>query len=251
MNVFHFSRWFTLTALLAIGTTAWSQQVAQQQPAAGQNGVEVLTRGPVHEAFAETITFDPEPGIVVPKAPPDPIEEMAPDQRPEGANVTWIPGYWGWDDERNDFLWVSGIWRALPPGRQWVPGYWGTVAARFSMDVRILGRCGGQRDRLPARAAGVGRGRSQHCRAFRRRHLVARLLDLAAEPLRMAPRLLGRQGIKTGIGCQTITCGRPAATSLSTATTTTRFRVAASCLRPSISIRVSAPSAVSPTHRRR
>ena len=31
----------------------------------------MLTRGPVHEAFAETVTFDPEPGIVVPKAPPD------------------------------------------------------------------------------------------------------------------------------------------------------------------------------------
>jgi hypothetical protein len=89
-----------------------------------EQGVEVLTRGPVHEAFAETVTFDPEPGIVAPKAPPDAIEELPPDQKPEGANVAWIPGYWGWDDERNDFLWVSGIWRALPPGRQWVPGYW-------------------------------------------------------------------------------------------------------------------------------
>jgi hypothetical protein len=62
---------------------------------------------------------------VAPKAPPAAIEEVPPAQRPEGAHVTWIPGYWGWDDERNDFLWVSGIWRALPPGRQWVPGYWG------------------------------------------------------------------------------------------------------------------------------
>jgi hypothetical protein len=112
---------------MALGTTIGLNQhvAAQQAPAAGQDGVEVLTRGPVHEAFAETITFDPEPGIVAPKAPPEPIEEVTPDQRPEGANVTWIPGYWGWDDERNDFLWVSGIWRALPPGRQWVPGYWG------------------------------------------------------------------------------------------------------------------------------
>ena len=90
--------------------------------------VQVLTRGPVHEAFAETVTFDPEPGIVIPKAPPAAIEELPPDQKPEGANVAWIPGYWGWDDERNDFLWVSGIWRALPPGRQWVPGYWGRSA---------------------------------------------------------------------------------------------------------------------------
>src|SRR6185503_2341386 len=93
-----------------------------------EQGVEVLTRGPVHEAFAETVTFDPQPGIVAPKAPRDIIEEVPPEQRPEGANVTWIPGYWAWDDERNDFLWVSGIWRALPPGRQWVPGYWGRSA---------------------------------------------------------------------------------------------------------------------------
>ncbi|MCX6864683.1 MAG: hypothetical protein NTV46_00435, partial [Verrucomicrobia bacterium] len=26
---------------------------------------------------------------------------------------------------RNDFLWVSGTWRALPPGREWMAGYWG------------------------------------------------------------------------------------------------------------------------------
>jgi hypothetical protein len=101
--------------------------VEPNQPSAEQ-GIEVLTRGPVHEAFAETVTFDPEPGIVAPKAPPAAIEELPPDQKPEGTNVAWIPGYWAWDDERNDFLWVSGIWRALPPGRQWVPGYWGESA---------------------------------------------------------------------------------------------------------------------------
>ena len=28
----------------------------------------MLTRGPIHEAFAETVTFDPEQGIVVPTA---------------------------------------------------------------------------------------------------------------------------------------------------------------------------------------
>jgi hypothetical protein len=79
----------------------------------------------VHEAFAETIAFDPQPGVVVAKTPPALIEEIPPDQRPAGDNVAWIPGYWGWDDERNDFLWISGVWRSLPPGRQWTPGYWG------------------------------------------------------------------------------------------------------------------------------
>ena len=94
-------------------------------------GVEVLTQGPVHEAFAEPVVFDPKPGPVIPKQPPNPVQEVPPDQRPEGDNVQWIPGYWAWDDGRNDFLWVSGIWRIPPPGRQWVPGYWSAVAGGF------------------------------------------------------------------------------------------------------------------------
>ncbi len=96
-------------------------------PAANGDGVEVLTRGPIHEAFAETVVFDPQPGITVPQAPPELIEEIQPDQRPAGDNVAWIPGYWGWDEEQNDYLWISGVWRKLPPGREWVPGYWSKV----------------------------------------------------------------------------------------------------------------------------
>jgi hypothetical protein len=113
-------------AAALLGTAvAWGQQRdAPRDRTEAEDGVEVLTRGPVHEAFAETISFDPEAGIVVPKAAPEAIEELPPDQKPDGANVAWIPGYWAWDDERTDFLWISGIWRALPPGRQWVPGYW-------------------------------------------------------------------------------------------------------------------------------
>ncbi|MEO6181597.1 MAG: hypothetical protein ABIP71_00515, partial [Verrucomicrobiota bacterium] len=67
----------------------------------------------------------------VSKAPPAVIEEMPPEERPEGDNVTWIPGYWTWDDERSDFLWVSGTWRALPPGREWMAGYWGQTAQGY------------------------------------------------------------------------------------------------------------------------
>jgi hypothetical protein len=70
----------------------------------------------------------PPPAPVVSKAPPQPIEEMPPDQRPDGENVQWIPGYWSWDDERTDYVWVSGFWRVPPPGRQWVPGHWQQVA---------------------------------------------------------------------------------------------------------------------------
>ena len=123
-----------LVAALAVFGTGISLQKARaqpQSPADVQPGVQVLTRGPVHEAFAETVSFNPEPGMVASKAPREIIEEVPPDQRPEGANVTWIPGYWAWDDEQSDYLWVSGIWRALPPGRQWMPGYWGQVGQGY------------------------------------------------------------------------------------------------------------------------
>jgi hypothetical protein len=90
-------------------------------------GGQVLTQGPVHEAFAAPVVHDPKAGPVVPKGPPDPIQEMPPDQKPSGQNVQWIPGYWAWDVSRNDYLWVSGIWREPPPSTQWVPGYWHPV----------------------------------------------------------------------------------------------------------------------------
>jgi len=123
MNLRHVCRWCVVGVLLALGLSLGLNKplFAQPAPAAAEQGVEVLTRGPVHEAFAETVTYDPEPGIVAPKAPPAAIEEVPPEHRPEGAHVAWIPGYWGWDDERNDYLWVSGIWRALPLGANGSP----------------------------------------------------------------------------------------------------------------------------------
>ena len=130
MNVRYVYKLWVVGTLLALGSIFGLNKAlfAQPVPADAEAGVQVLTRGPVHEAFAETVTYDPEPGVVAPKAPPAAIEEVPPEQKPAGDNVAWIPGYWGWDDERSDFLWVSGIWRALPPGRQWVPGYWGKTA---------------------------------------------------------------------------------------------------------------------------
>ncbi|MBC7979436.1 MAG: YXWGXW repeat-containing protein [Armatimonadetes bacterium] len=97
----------------------------------GEVGAEVQTRGPVHEAFAGTVTFDPEPGIIVDQEAPALIEEVPPEQRLEGDNVVWIPGYWGWDEDQSDFLWISGIWRNLPPGREWIPGYWSASEGRY------------------------------------------------------------------------------------------------------------------------
>ena len=55
-----------LAALAAIGSALISI------PATALAGeVEVLTRGPVHEAFAETIAFNPQPAVVVMVVPTD------------------------------------------------------------------------------------------------------------------------------------------------------------------------------------
>lgn len=110
------------SALMAFAAGTGGDVRAQDAPP--EQGVEVLTRGPVHEAYANAGSAQPEAGILVAKQPPEPIEELPPDEKPEGQNVQWMPGYWAWDDDKKDFLWVSGFWRVPPPDRNWVPGAW-------------------------------------------------------------------------------------------------------------------------------
>src|SRR2546423_15344455 len=107
----------TLSAGLAFIAAPRAQDPQPNEP-------EVLTRGPIHEAYASAVTAEVKPGPIALKAPPEPIEELPPDQKPEGDNVQWISGYWAWDEERSDYLWVSGFWRVPPPNQQWVPGAW-------------------------------------------------------------------------------------------------------------------------------
>ncbi|MBL8798221.1 MAG: YXWGXW repeat-containing protein [Planctomycetia bacterium] len=130
------TRMLGLAALLLVTPAIWTQEAqlgtpeVQQASAPGPvpEGVEVLARGPVHEAFADQANGKSKPAPVTAKQPPEPIEELPPDQKPDGDNVQWLPGYWAFDEESNDFLWVSGFWRVPPPGRQWVPGHWNQAA---------------------------------------------------------------------------------------------------------------------------
>lgn len=85
---------------------------------------EVLTRGPIHEAFAKPVVENTAEPPIVPKAPPALIEELPPDERPLGENVLWVPGYYAWDDDRLDFIWISGVYRDAPPNHSWISGYW-------------------------------------------------------------------------------------------------------------------------------
>ncbi|MCC9599115.1 hypothetical protein LOC67_00985 [Stieleria sp. JC731] len=102
----------------------FSNENGLQSPDNEDDRVEYLTRGPLHEAFAEPFSKDPKPNPVVDREPPEPINETSPEYKPEGKNVQWISGYWAWDEDRDDFIWISGVWRDVPPNRQWVPGYW-------------------------------------------------------------------------------------------------------------------------------
>ncbi|NUQ62868.1 MAG: YXWGXW repeat-containing protein, partial [Pirellulales bacterium] len=121
-----FGACLSFAAVLAAAGAGLSAQVQESLPGDTAEG-EILTRGPIHEAYARAVPTNPEPGLIVPDQPPDLIEEIPPDQRPDAKGAFWIPGYWGWDDDRKEFIWISGVWRVPPPGAEWVPGYWAQV----------------------------------------------------------------------------------------------------------------------------
>lgn len=121
------SRAAALLAAALLAIPAQSQpplpppEKAEPQP---EPGVQVLDRGPIHEAFAQPGADVRGKDVTAPKAPPPPIPELPPEAKPDGDNVKWVPGYWMWDADRNDFIWVSGFWRNAPVGREWSPGKW-------------------------------------------------------------------------------------------------------------------------------
>ncbi len=102
---------------------ATANQESDKSVVEGADAV-ALTRGPLHEAFAEPHNLNAEPSKLVDEDPPANIDETPPDYRPEGNQIEWIPGYWAWEPADTRFIWISGLWRDIPPGKRWVPGYW-------------------------------------------------------------------------------------------------------------------------------
>ncbi len=116
-------RCLLLLGLFLVGPRRVQAQEQAKSPP-DNPGYKVLEKGPIHEAYAQPPQQKPAPTPVVPKQPPPPIKEQPPDQKPQGDHVEWISGYWSWDSDKKDFIWVSGFWRDPPPDRHWVPGYW-------------------------------------------------------------------------------------------------------------------------------
>ena len=108
----------TVVSFLLLTASPW-RALAQEDA-----GYEELTSGPIHEAYADVVQLEPSESTVIDREPPAPINELPPEQRPEGQRVEWLPGYWLWDVDREDFIWISGVYRNVPPNRRWVPGSW-------------------------------------------------------------------------------------------------------------------------------
>jgi hypothetical protein len=57
-----------------------------------------------------------------------------------GEGYIWTPGYWGWDDDDQDYYWVPGTWVEAPRvGYLWTPGYWGWGGAAYVFHVGYWG----------------------------------------------------------------------------------------------------------------
>jgi hypothetical protein len=106
----------------------YGEATGQAPPIPSAEQPEVLTRGPVNEAFAHPVNLEDQTGLLAPTEPPANIEEVPPAVRPAGEQFEWVPGYWAWDSDRKGYIWVSGCWRAVPPSMYWVPGYWAKAA---------------------------------------------------------------------------------------------------------------------------
>jgi len=49
-----------------------------------------------------------------------------------GDGYLWVPGYWAYDYDINDYYWVPGTWILAPEvGFLWTPGWWGWEGGHF------------------------------------------------------------------------------------------------------------------------
>jgi hypothetical protein len=127
MNRSHYLCWvFGLLTIFGLASLATAQKpsITPKDIVVLQDPIEVQTRGPLHEAFAQPFDLQSEPGTLIQQEPPAPIPEEPPEQRPDAENAEWIPGYWAWDSQGQEFMWISGVYRVPPQGRNFIPGYW-------------------------------------------------------------------------------------------------------------------------------
>lgn len=58
---------------------------------------------------------------IAPPALPEYVQPACP-----ADGYLWVPGYWAWNNDIQDYYWVPGVWVAPPTeGLLWTPPYWG------------------------------------------------------------------------------------------------------------------------------
>jgi hypothetical protein len=122
--------------------------------AAGESGgIRGERQALQHEALQPSGERGRQPGaeVHVRKEPPAAVEERPSTRRP-GLRAQWVPGYWAWDVQRNDFVWIGGMWQVPPPGTFWLAGRWLRDADGW---YRVPGLWASRRDRRAAQTDGV------------------------------------------------------------------------------------------------
>ena len=159
-------------------------------PAVDQEGVETLTRGPIHEAYANPAEPDPEPSPVVPQKPPADIPEQPPEYEPEGGDFDWISGYWDWDDDRDAYGVAEAKQELLKAyafldqrlaGRAWAAGERFTLADCAAVPALFYGD---MRQPIPGEHANLNAYR----RRLEARPAAARVIAEAEPFMHMVPR---------------------------------------------------------------
>ena len=155
-------------------------------------GMEVMTRGPIHEAFAQPINSGTVNQLVVPEKPPEAIEEIPPDEKPADESTIWIGGYWAWNDDRQDFDWVSGVWRVPPPNEALGRRLLERGQRRQQLGAGLLDAHERRERGLLSAAARLVGTRPHERSTVARQYLDPRLLALGEHALRLAAGPLGR-----------------------------------------------------------
>ncbi len=130
-------RWLVAFSACCAFTIQFAGEAAAQQPPPPQPDVPQveftgLNRGLVHEAFAQPYHGSSPNVLVVKDQPPARINETPPAIGPGSRDFIWIPGYWGWEDPEQRFIWISGVWRRPPLGATWNPGFWQKVTTGYA-----------------------------------------------------------------------------------------------------------------------
>src|ERR1035437_4135474 len=105
MQMFRHARWLLLTLLLALIPVSIHAQVV----------ISVGVAPPEMPSYEQPYCPDP--------------------------NMMWMPGYWAYDQDQDDYYWVPGSWVSAPyDGALWTPPYWGWYSGQYRFHSGYWGR---------------------------------------------------------------------------------------------------------------